>query len=106
MDEGGNVVEMHTCDFFPERWFQLIVVLRSTNKNIFDRLEARYIIDRLIFIYFWVGSEGIPRLRSRKMLNLKSFRSAWMRLRKAMMLILLKNSKVIPFKIWRITQTY
>ena len=41
MSQGGNVVDFHTCDFFPERWFDLIVVLRCDNTILFDRLEGK-----------------------------------------------------------------
>mmetsp|Transcript_47275 Transcript_47275/g.115128 ORF Transcript_47275/g.115128 Transcript_47275/m.115128 type:complete len:178 (+) Transcript_47275:102-635(+) len=41
MEEGGNVVDFHTCDFFPERWFDLVVVLRTENDLLYPRLEAR-----------------------------------------------------------------
>lgn len=41
MVEGGNVVDFHTCDFFPERWFQLVVVLRASTQKVFDRLSNR-----------------------------------------------------------------
>ncbi len=39
--QGGNVVDFHTCDFFPERWFQLVVVLRADNAVLYPRLEKR-----------------------------------------------------------------
>lgn len=38
---GGNIVDFHTCDFFPERYFDIIVVLRSDNSILFDRLKSR-----------------------------------------------------------------
>ncbi|KAG1694062.1 hypothetical protein DVH05_022079 [Phytophthora capsici] len=41
MAEGGKVVDFHTCDFFPERWFDLVVVLRVDNTTLFDRLHKR-----------------------------------------------------------------
>ena len=31
MTAGGNVVDFHSCDFFPERWFDLVVILRTDN---------------------------------------------------------------------------
>ena len=43
MGEGGNVVEYHGCDFFPERWFQLVVVLRTDNTLLYDRLHSRWV---------------------------------------------------------------
>jgi adenylate kinase len=40
-DAGGVVVDYHGCDFFPERWFDVVVVLRADNSVLFDRLQAR-----------------------------------------------------------------
>ena len=48
MDEGGKVVDFHTCDFFPERWFDLVVVLRVDNTSLFDRLQKRGYSDKKI----------------------------------------------------------
>eukprot|EP00958_Prasinococcus_capsulatus_P007260 scaffold674_cov371-Prasinococcus_capsulatus_cf.AAC.18 len=36
MSVGGNIVEHHSCDFFPERWFDL-----ADNTILYDRLVAR-----------------------------------------------------------------
>ncbi|MFQ6625588.1 hypothetical protein Gotur_004787 [Gossypium turneri] len=41
MDEGGNIVDYHGCDFFPERWFDLVVVLQTDNTVLYDRLSKR-----------------------------------------------------------------
>ena len=41
MAEGGVIVEHHVVDFFPERWFDIVFVLRTDNKILYDRLEAR-----------------------------------------------------------------
>ncbi|KAF0299486.1 Adenylate kinase isoenzyme 6 [Amphibalanus amphitrite] len=38
---GGNIVEYHGCDFFPERWFDIVFVLRTDNKLLYDRLTKR-----------------------------------------------------------------
>ena len=38
---GGIILEFHSCDFFPERWFDLIVLLRCDNTALFDRLKER-----------------------------------------------------------------
>jgi broad-specificity NMP kinase len=38
---GGVVVDFHSVDFFPERWFQLVLVLRCDNTLLYDRLRAR-----------------------------------------------------------------
>jgi adenylate kinase len=41
MVKGGNVVDYHSSELFPQRWFQLVIVLRAETENIFDRLTAR-----------------------------------------------------------------
>ncbi len=41
MSSGGYVVDFHTCDFFPERWFDLVIVLRADNSVLYNRLNAR-----------------------------------------------------------------
>ncbi len=41
MAKGGNILDFHSCDFFPERWFQLVVVLRTSNEVLYERLEDR-----------------------------------------------------------------
>ena len=38
---GGNIVDYHSCDFFPERWFDLVVVLQTDNTILYERLEKR-----------------------------------------------------------------
>lgn len=42
MSEGGIVLEHHTVDFFPERWFDLVLVLRCDNTLLYDRLVDRF----------------------------------------------------------------
>ena len=42
MAGGGNVVDYHSCDFFPERWFDAVFVLRTDNTILYDRLAKRY----------------------------------------------------------------
>ncbi|XP_008222518.1 PREDICTED: adenylate kinase isoenzyme 6 homolog [Prunus mume] len=41
MEGGGNIVDYHGCDFFPERWFDLVVVLQTDNTVLYDRLTRR-----------------------------------------------------------------
>lgn len=38
---GGAIVDYHGCDFFPERWFDLVIVLQTDNTLLFERLEKR-----------------------------------------------------------------
>ena len=41
MVEGGKVVDYHSCELFPERWFAHVVVLRANTEVLFERLTAR-----------------------------------------------------------------
>ncbi|VFQ74639.1 unnamed protein product [Cuscuta campestris] len=41
MTQGGNIVDYHGCDFFPERWFDCVVVLQTENSILYDRLKNR-----------------------------------------------------------------
>lgn len=47
MQGGGIVVEYHGCDFFPERWFDAVFVLRTDNTVLYDRL-----VQRLVYLAF------------------------------------------------------
>jgi len=41
MGQGGKIVDYHGCDFFPERWFDIVFVLRTDNTVLYDRLAYR-----------------------------------------------------------------
>ncbi|KAF5293016.1 hypothetical protein FQA39_LY13785 [Lamprigera yunnana] len=41
MSAGGNIVDYLSCDFFPERWFDIVFVLRTDNTTLYDRLVSR-----------------------------------------------------------------
>ncbi|KAI4498702.1 hypothetical protein M0802_006169 [Mischocyttarus mexicanus] len=41
MSEGGKIVDYHSVEFFPERWFDIIFVLRTDNTILYDRLFQR-----------------------------------------------------------------
>lgn len=41
MEGGGNIVDHHGCDFFPECWFDRVVVLQTDNTVLYDRLNKR-----------------------------------------------------------------
>ncbi|XP_052102479.1 adenylate kinase isoenzyme 6-like [Mytilus californianus] len=41
MGQGGNVIDYHGCEFFPERWFDIVFVLRTDNSILYTRLESR-----------------------------------------------------------------
>jgi adenylate kinase len=38
---GGLIIEHHVTDLFPERWFDIVFVLRTDNTILHDRLTAR-----------------------------------------------------------------
>ena len=41
MIKEGCILEFHSCEFFPERWFDLVVLLRTNNTILYDRLKER-----------------------------------------------------------------
>jgi broad-specificity NMP kinase len=40
-EEGGCIIDWHACDVFPERWVDLVIVLRCDSTVLYDRLTAR-----------------------------------------------------------------
>ena len=40
-DNQGYIVDYHSCDFFPERWFDLVLVLQTDTSTLYDRLTKR-----------------------------------------------------------------
>lgn len=40
-ERGGLVLDWHTCDLWPERWVDLVVVLRCDHELLWKRLEKR-----------------------------------------------------------------
>ncbi|KIK71145.1 hypothetical protein GYMLUDRAFT_33276 [Collybiopsis luxurians FD-317 M1] len=41
VSNGGIILDWHTCEIFPERWPDLVVVLRCEHSQLWDRLEKR-----------------------------------------------------------------
>ncbi|CEP11794.1 hypothetical protein [Parasitella parasitica] len=41
LKDGGKVVDFHTCEIFPERWFDLVLVLRADTSCLYDRMVER-----------------------------------------------------------------
>jgi len=39
--QGGIILDWHTCDIYPERWPDLVVVLRCDHTLLWERLEKR-----------------------------------------------------------------
>lgn len=48
MQQGGNIVEYHSSEFFPERWFQAVYVVRCATSLLYERLQARGYNERKI----------------------------------------------------------
>ena len=44
--EGGCIVDFHSAELFPERWFELVLVLRTDTATLFDRLTERGYTDK------------------------------------------------------------
>ncbi|ESN94514.1 hypothetical protein HELRODRAFT_68926, partial [Helobdella robusta] len=41
LSRGKCIVDYHSCEFFPERWFDIVFVLRTDTNILYDRLEKR-----------------------------------------------------------------
>lgn len=39
--DGGVVVDYHSCELFPERWFDLVIVLTAETNVLHERLTSR-----------------------------------------------------------------
>jgi len=39
--DGGCIIDFHTIDFFPAEWIDLVIVLRTDNELLYERLESR-----------------------------------------------------------------
>ena len=41
IEEGGCIIDFHSAELFPERWFELVLVLRANTDILYDRLTER-----------------------------------------------------------------
>jgi adenylate kinase len=41
VSQGGYILDWHACDLFPERWIDLVIVLRCDSTLLYDRLTGR-----------------------------------------------------------------
>jgi len=41
LEHGGNIIDWHVCEIFPERLIDLVVVLRVDSTTLYDRLKSR-----------------------------------------------------------------
>lgn len=51
--EGGLILDWHTCDPFPERWIDLVVVLQCDHTQLWDRLEKRFVVV-IAVPHYWI----------------------------------------------------
>ena len=47
---GGIILDWHSCEPWPERWVDLVVVLRCNHTKLWDRLEKRCVILSIFFV--------------------------------------------------------
>uniref|UniRef100_A0A336M8R3 Adenylate kinase isoenzyme 6 homolog n=1 Tax=Culicoides sonorensis TaxID=179676 RepID=A0A336M8R3_CULSO len=64
---GGNIVEYHSAEYFPARWFQLVLVVRCDTNVIFKRLEHKGYSSRKIqqFVEMEIFQLALDEARSR-----------------------------------------
>lgn len=41
INKGGCIIDFHTINFFPDTFFDLIIIVRTDNKLLYDRLKGR-----------------------------------------------------------------
>lgn len=41
ISKGGLIIDFHSSDFFPLRYFDLVILMRCGNEKLFKRLEER-----------------------------------------------------------------
>lgn len=41
ISKGGLIIDFHSSDFFPLRYFDLVVLMRCSNDKLYPRLESR-----------------------------------------------------------------
>jgi adenylate kinase len=59
----NTIIDFHTTDFFPERWFDLVIVLRTSAGIHFERLQEKYVMQRLFWKQFFATSpSGIEKI--------------------------------------------
>ena len=83
---GGLILDWHTCDVWPERWVDLVVVLRCDHQVLWQRLEKRSVPPESPNTSIEVGAD-IPATaevtrsrRFRRTTRPKSWASSWMML--------------------------
>lgn len=93
---GGLVLDWHTCDVWPERWADLVIVLRCDHQILWKRLEKR-----LVFLADLLAAT--QRRRSLRTMKRKLWVSWLMMLQTLMRRSLLSHSPVRMLKRWNPT---
>lgn len=55
--EGGLIIDWHTCELFPERWPDLVVVLRCDHSLLWERLEKRCVTDLALHLQIFLTAQ-------------------------------------------------
>jgi broad-specificity NMP kinase len=63
LEEGGNIIDWHVCEVFPERLIDLVVVLRVDSQLLYDRLKARcvFYLFLLVRLLLMRGTQRLSR---------------------------------------------
>jgi adenylate kinase len=48
VEPGGKVIDWHSCELFPERWIDLVIVTRCDHAKLWERLEKRCAVFSLL----------------------------------------------------------
>ncbi|TMX02234.1 hypothetical protein EJD97_022311, partial [Solanum chilense] len=68
MEEGGNIVDHHACDFFPECCFDCVVVLQTDSSVLHERFTKRY-SNQLILTFLFVCISSIALLNMSRLFD-------------------------------------
>ncbi len=61
MEARNNIFEFHSSAFFPEDWFDLVVLLRTNNTILYDQLKARNYVEKNIGKYRMRNNGSVRR---------------------------------------------
>ena len=64
--QGGLILDWHTCDAFPERWIDLVVVLQCDHTRLWERLEKRYVLNASILLLEFIVVRYPQKLPTKK----------------------------------------
>lgn len=64
--DGGVILDWHTCEIFPERWPDLVVVLTCNHTQLWDRLEKRFVLVEISTAHSESAPRGYPLKKIRE----------------------------------------